>query len=142
MTLRFLRTFSRCLACTLLIMFLAPFSGGLFVGWDGFLGALFGMFVLCPVVIVLGVWIALFPPRTPLRWIFLSIASGSVGIWASWLYQFERPFDWYHEADGSMPGWEPVHMASPTTFGAALAGIATIIVVSLIYLRSPLYWEK
>jgi hypothetical protein len=45
---------------------------------------------------------------------------------ASWRFQTARPFDVYHESDGSMPGWEPVHLLSLTTIISCVTALVSV----------------
>jgi hypothetical protein len=88
--------------------------------------ALFTVFDFWPCLLAFSGWIALFPPRSPGAWAALLVCAFAAGLAASWHFQTERPWDVYHEEDGSMPGWEPVHMISLTTTISCVSAIVSV----------------
>jgi hypothetical protein len=60
--------------------------------------------------------------------IVMSLTSGILG---SWLFQTVRPFDWYHEPDGSMPGWEAVAVFSDITVRCCFVALVAVMDAAL-----------
>jgi hypothetical protein len=100
-----------------------------------FLG-LFTVFELWPYLLGFSIWLTWFPPRSVLGWVCLLVFALAVGFAASWRFQTARPWDFYHEADGSRPGWEPVHMASVTTIISCLTALASVALSGFLTRRS------
>ena len=97
--------------------------------------ALFGFPVIAPVAVVSGFALAFSVTRSRMPLFSIAAIALCAGFAASWLFQWIRPFDFYHESDGSHPGWEPVHMASTTTVLALLVAFASITGASFLVRR-------
>jgi fatty acid desaturase len=88
--------------------------------------AVFGFPVVAPVAVFAGIALTAGVSQHRHRWLIIIVIALCSGIVASWLFQHIRPFDLYHEGDGSRPGWQPVQMASSITLIALLASLAAI----------------
>ena len=81
---------------------------------------------LWPIVLAFGVWQTWFLPRARIHLFIFGFAASLAGVIASWRFQTARPFDVYHESDGSMPGWEPVHLFSLTTIISCTTALVSV----------------
>jgi hypothetical protein len=134
---RLLLGVTRLLFCSAAVLFLGSLFGAFFLGTSPAAAiwlAFYAMFRLWPFVLFFGVWIAAFPPVRREMWLLLSLATCIAGVCVSWLFQTDRPFDFYHETDGSMPGWEPVHMVSWATALICLS-IFLAVTLSTLFIR-------
>ena len=81
---------------------------------------------LWPIVLAFGIWQAWFLPRACIHLFIYGFAACIAGVIASWRFQTARPFDFYHESDGSMPGWEPVQLISLTTIISCTTALVSV----------------
>ena len=94
---------------------------------------LFIIFDLWWMILGFSIWLTWFPPKgITLRLLVLLAAA----LAASWRFQVVRPWDFYHEGDGSRPGWEPVQMASLTTVISFVSAMVSVALSSFIVRRS------
>jgi hypothetical protein len=96
---------------------------------------LFAFGSLWEIILFFGAWIVFLPPKGLKSWSLLFLISLAAGLYVSWTFQSVRPFDVYHEEDGSKPGWEPVYMASPTTVICCAATAISVALTALILSR-------
>ena len=148
MNLNFGRRLPECFGASLLIVMTAVGAGSLLACVLGGqtraiplaaipLG-LFLIFDLWWIILGFSIWVTWFLPRKISGWLFILVIAGVSGIIASWRFQVVRPWDFYHEADGSMPGWEPVHMASLTTAVSCITAAISVMITSLVFTRGRL----
>ena len=116
-----------CIVAALIVGLTNPISGG---SHPLLLPLVIGMVaipVIFPFALALALLFAMWVPRHYLSWSIVFVLAVLIGVLGSWSFQSIRPFDFYHEADGSMPGWEPVRMYSQTTVKCCLIALVSVV---------------
>jgi hypothetical protein len=90
----------------------------------------FGLSAIVPSSLFLGVSLAFLPANPKKRRITLAFIILAAGLLGSYLFQTIRPFDFYHEANGSRPGWEPFALLSRTSAIAVLTSLSAVSTLS------------
>jgi hypothetical protein len=118
-------------------------DGGISIDDLAFLPVLgvFGVPIFLPTSILGGVFTGVLCVRRRFPWAWLFVLAVVCGVAGSILIQWIRPFDVYHESDGSLPGWRPIHLFSTLTLRGILVAIPTIF-GSAVLARKVLYTQS
>jgi hypothetical protein len=91
-----------------------------------------GLLAIAPSALFLGLSLTLLPSSLRKRRMAIAIIILAAGLLGSYLFQTVRPFDFYHETNGSRPGWEPFILLSLTTAIALLTSLGVVSSLSLL----------